>query len=219
MGLEIDNRLSKKHLLNHADTIEFFTQQSTWKTLSKTTNKSTNFTEGQFYTLLPANAHVENILKFPCGGIIPSIPLTPAQKTPHPQKIVTMEAKCAELLWEYLQQKTRIIIIAEPLDEAREPDIGLDNIAYSVYQDEVYHILYPSNSLDDVYNAVWSATTVWNAFILLTSFPTRLPPTLDLEIFEYLTKQTQGIVTSAYDGESFIFWEKQPATDSNPRAH
>jgi hypothetical protein len=111
----------KKHRLNFEKTFVYFIDHiECGKTLSQRVAEKINFKQGAFYTFLPSNAEISRLYDFTCGGIIPPIPygtrtykIEGVSENFHPQKIITMDRECSEIISAYTKEKEQNCAVVE----------------------------------------------------------------------------------------------------------
>ena len=79
------------------------------------------------------------------------------------------------------------------------------------YNDEVYYVLEKSNvSTDLILNCLKASTSFWHSLGVFTTadLTGRTSNELDLRKIEEICLNTELMMVGAYDGEGYIFWEK-----------
>ncbi|MBM3199208.1 MAG: hypothetical protein FJZ58_08185 [Chlamydiae bacterium] len=203
--LDFDKTLS--YFVNHIEA---------GNTLSEKVVKKINFHQGTFSTILPHNANLESLFLFDRGGIIPSIPygntsysVEGLSEPFHPRQVITMDHECAKFICEYLKKNIKCYAVLEDcLTEPDSPYANIDHVKMLAFGKEVYYLLDKSTATNEVYQAIRQSSTCWHFLCVLSAF--KNPPcALSDDILEAICINAECIIISAYDGESYIFWEKQ----------
>jgi len=76
------------------------------------------------------------------------------------------------------------------------------------YADEVYYILKHGCSENSVIKGINSVDLEWHMLVVLTHGIDQLATPLVNEDFEVICRNAKYIMTTAYDGEGYLFWER-----------
>lgn len=205
----------KKHHLDFEKTIRYFIDHiEADKTLSQKIVEKTNFNQGMFYTFLPSNAEISRLYDFSCGGIIPPIPygsctykIEGVSNNFHPQQIITMDRECSEIISTYTKEtEQNCAVIENYMLEPKSPHTYIKNVKMVPYGKEVYYFLDKNNSIEEIYTTVRKSSEVWHSLFVLTRI--NIPLVFDDEAMNRICENTKFVIAGAYDGESYIFWEK-----------
>lgn len=194
-----------KHILDFNKTFPYFIDHIDYgRALSSKIIKGTNFDHGIFFTLLPENASSNKIYDFSCGGILSSLDDSNT-------RLMTMDESFSHFINNFLVENSQNLAVLEHyLAEPTNKHLEIFGVDLGFLEDEVYYILRPTTSISSIYKAVRMTSQVWHFFAVLTSFEF----CQQLKILQYqdlnsICENVKYLVTSAYDGEGYIFWEKQ----------
>ena len=205
----------KKHHLDFEKTISYFIDHiQCGKTLAERIVEKVKFNQGSFYTFLPSNAEISRLYEFPYGGIIPPIPygnrtykIEGLTENFHPQQVITMDRECSEFISSYVKSGTKNCAILEDYNlESDSPHANMQNVKMTPYGKEVYYFLNKNNSIEEVYKTMRTSIRVWHSLCVLTQINDVL--VLDNEVLDQICNNAKFVITGAYDGEGYVFWEK-----------
>lgn len=208
------NRLIVKHDLDLEETLYYFIEHlSSGKTLAEKVIKRVDFRKGSFFTLLPSNAVLEFLYRFPYGGIIPSIPYGDQiyyvnGKEFHPRQVITMNQECIEFIASYLRESLFNCAIID--DYLAKQDTYSKECKNSVFygEKEVYSFLDRNNSIEEILSSIRTLTRSWYFLGLLTSLPFETQKNISEEVLDIMCDNAKFVLAGAYDGEGFIFWQR-----------
>lgn len=203
-----------KYLLDYDVIYSYFKEHlEEGKTLANVILKKNNFSKGFFYTILPENAHFERIDLFKYGGIIPqekekrSIDFF--GKRAIYQELTSTRDNMIQIIEQYLNQNREGKIILEDILRYKGEKFTLiENVNLSFYNKEVYYVLSYSNSKHEIAEAINKAENVWHFIAILIPKQIEIPQEFDDSTLSQLSSHIEAMIIVAYDGESFIFWEK-----------
>ncbi|MCH9609383.1 MAG: hypothetical protein S4CHLAM45_05240 [Chlamydiales bacterium] len=185
------------------------------KTLSKKVVKKINFQEGSFFTDLPANADLTRLYEFSSGGILPLIPygrkvfgIKSYPEGFQPQKIKTLDRECSEFIADFLKGEGKnYAIVGNYMLKPDSPYVDIKNVLMAPFQDEVYYFLNKENSIEQIHTTIKRSEEVWHSLIILTKIDKSIPELLKNSFLNQICEGVEVVITGAYDGEGYIFWE------------
>ena len=128
----------------------------------------------------------------------------------------TVHEELFEELAQIHQQETTLISIYDDFHSSPETTTGEDAIDRFAYfnQQEVYHILDHKNaSEDNIHDCVWASDTLWHSLCVLNTAKLNLDQkqlsTIDIQ---EICKHAQLIFIYAYDGDGYLFWQREGCT-------
>lgn len=207
----------KKHSLDFNKTISYFVDHiSNERMLSKRIIETIDFHQGIFFTLLPFNAELDRLYEFSYGGIIPAIPygtelydIKGCQEAFHPQKVVTMDHALSAFIATYAKLKPQNCAIVENfMLEPNDFHANIKNVIMVNIKNEVYYFLNKKNSTDQIYETIIKSSQVWHFLAVLTMMEGMVPISFNHKDIDQICNNSKFVVASAYDGESYILWEK-----------
>ncbi|MBA2657717.1 MAG: hypothetical protein H0X51_10145 [Parachlamydiaceae bacterium] len=215
----------KKYLLKQEYIFEYFFEHvQSGNELSKKIINNIDFDRGSFYTVLPSDANLERLYVLTSGNIIPqkhpkiSMEDEEGNKYIH-QKVMSTEKDFTKFIWDYLKiNHSHLAVFEDVMSSLKDPNLEIDQVRLVTINDHVYYLADYLASLSSVRDALWSAEEVWHMLIVLTKelVSQSLPDTLSVEDLKLICDSTQYIIISAYDGESYIIWEKHGQTWQYP---
>lgn len=171
-------------------------------TLSKTVVQNVDFRNGVFFTFLPENANIDRLYEFQYGGIIPQNISQPSTQGVTPRNAFT------QFIAKYLKKTGNPSVIFEDLlAEPQYKYLKDEPIPLAFKEKEVYYVLKPGASEELMYRGTGTAENFWH-YLCVFTLHWEYSELLSEENFNTIYKNLQYIVTSAYDGESYIFWKK-----------
>lgn len=204
----------KKYYLDFAKTYPYFIQQILWKQLSKKIVDKVPLTHGKFYTILPENAFIEKMYEFSAGWIIPPKPTGEIDSTIEGVKfnvhrVKTLREELCHFFHAFLKKSNENKVIIEfTSGDYLTKNIDIKGVKTIFFKDEVYFILDHKSSFDSIELAVNKGCDDWHALIVLLNKSSELPVNLNDQDLENICSNVFQVVTTAYDGESYLFWEK-----------
>ena len=158
---------------------------------------------------------MSRLYEFPYGGIIPPIPygkctykIEGILENFHPQQVITMGQECSEFISTYTKEGEKNCAIVENyMQEPNSPYASIENVKMIPYNNEVYYFLDKKNSMEEIYVTIRKSSEVWHTLFVLTQIDKVLA--LDSEILDSICDNAKFVITGAYDGEGYIFWERK----------
>lgn len=185
-------------------------------TLSQKVIRKMIFSHGDFFTILPENADLTRLYEFPYGGIIPPIPYgdkvyyIEGQSEPfHPQQVITVCFELSAFIKLYLgKQPKNYSILEAVILRSYDSNLDIKNVTMIPFQEEVYYLLNNTNSTEEIEETIRTSEQVWHFLAVLTELDRKPSNHLTNEDFDRICDQIKLVVVGAYDGEGYIFWEK-----------
>lgn len=207
----------KKHVLDHTKTIDYFVDSiSSGKLLAQEILSRVNFEKGNFFTILYTSADLSKVYSLSGGTILPAFPhgkpvyLEGCSEPYQPLMRLTMDEACSEFVHSFLSESRQNSAIFESfLEEATDPHVGIKNVPMLTKEKEVYYRLDFRNSEEEVYDALRRTQLAWHFLGILTQGK-QLHTTIHTDDCESLIQKCKFIITTAYDGEGYLFWEPKP---------
>lgn len=213
----MSKRSIKKHNLDFEKTLPYFIDHiQCGKTLSIKVIQRIDLHKGVFFTLLPSNAELNRLFEFPYGGIIPPVPygnrsyrIEGHSERFHPQQVITMDHEFSEFIAAYTQRADgNCAVVENYMAEVDDPHVNIENVIMAAYGKEVYYILDNKSSVKEIYKTIRKSSEVWHSLAVLTETKNTIPTPLKDETLDRICDNAKFVVTGAYDGEAYIFWEK-----------
>ncbi len=215
-------RKVNKYELDHEKTCAYFVDHiQCEKKLSTKIVEVVNFSQGKFFTLLPNDANVENIYEFD-QSIIPAIPYgTQTYEIPnrtekfHPNQVITTDRECSEFILYYLKLRKNHFAVVENYNlTPKNSHAFIKKVEIATVNDEVYYVLVSSNTVDEIYETLRKSNAEWHFLTILTKL-NYAPLNLTDDLILQICTNAQFIITSAYDGEGYIYWESNQTRTLN----
>lgn len=192
-----------KYNLKFEDTYPYFIKHIKCdRKLSETVLQKVNFKEGYFFTFLPSYAFKDKLYHF-SSGILPSFPT----ETKTVWQVVSKGWKIEEFIHNYLIQDIKNISVMDQYI-AEYSDFMVEGVDVVFYQNEVHYIIKSDAPLKSIYNAVKDADHGWHLLVILTQDLNLTKKTFEEIDFDIICHNLKYIITTCYDGEGYLFWEK-----------
>lgn len=186
-------------------------------TLSSKLLSLLDFGKGHFFTLLPNDANIERLYEFEDGIILPQNPeqqyfilgeIATYSITP------TIAEELSELILKEVGFKDELCCVFDDVLRSRtdkhQPDLFYTHGLF--YDNEVYYLLERDKiSSELIMQCLRASDAFWHSLCVLTktSFKNKINKKLSLEKINDICLNTDLIIIGAYDGEGYIFWEKE----------
>lgn len=194
-----------KYKLEFDRVLPFFKKHIEWKSLSLEILKRIDFRKGSFYTFLLPSANLQILYDFK-EGIYP-----PNPRIGNYEPITHLNNELSEFIQDFLSESnitnSRLAIIEHALASRTDERLEINNtLIQFIGEEEVYYIVPPKASFEDILEAVTSSKEVWHFLAILTE-GIQLD-SFDESRYEEICKHIRFIITTAYDGEGYLLWEK-----------
>jgi hypothetical protein len=177
--------------------------------------KLVNFKNGHFFTLLPDNANFERIYDFEWGGVLPPNPIEECIVNGHKSTYSiknSINDELSPLILKEIKSKYELSCVFDKVS-------GTPSNAYYIYysdahplfnEKEVYFLIEQKNiSIDVLLKCLRASTSFWHSLCVFTTADFNgVTETLSLEKIKEICLKTQLVMVGAYDGEGYLFWEK-----------
>lgn len=194
-----------KYPLERNNVLDYVCDQFDWgHALAAYVKDNYHFEDGEFYTLLPKDINIQQLLKFQNGGIISS----PTRKNDY-ELIPNVDKEIIDYLLGILITNNELQVLIEDVVRG-EMQKNVEMIGAKVLSnnDHLYYFMDQPINLDDFYNTFRMANKPWYSFGLITSGIVKTNTDLSYDDIKTASINTKYMYFGAYDGEGFIFWEK-----------
>ena len=214
--MEISKKLIK-HKLDFLPAWEY-TREELDKTniLSSELINSVEIKKGSFFTLLSENANVAQIYNFSWGGILPQNPIEMQMFNGHESFyswIPSINNELVELMLSEIRIKQNFSYVIDKIVGEKKDDYFIHYIDSQphFFNEEVYfHVDYKNASVDVLKKCLKSSRSFWHSLCVFTSADfTNMKVDFCLEDMKQICSKTELFIVGAYDGEGYIFWEKE----------
>ena len=205
-----------KYKLDFSKTLNFFKDRMNGgNCLNSLLFENTNLNKGSFYTLLPKEANITCIYEFSCGGILPSNPVEDIyvkglNETFKGEKINSIAVEIAFYIDQIISLNSNLSCIFDDVSSTYNSDYQdpLFLLHGVHYKKEIYYIITEKKSSSElIYECLKSSNAFWHSLGLI--FEGSLNDiNLTLDKMKYICLKTKLIFVGAYDGEGYVFWEK-----------
>lgn len=208
-------KLVKISLDEKKTTDYFYSHLNSGNLLSDIISEMIDFNDGVFFTLLPKESLQEKIYSFSFGGIIPSTSYGEEKyfvrclnEEVLPMQVKTVDEELSSFMFEYLHKDaSNCAILEDVLANATDPSLKKKSVDVILNRSEVYYFLNERSSIADVFQAIRLSSHSWHFVAILSKQLSEPPKTID-EYFRSQCVNCQYIIVGAYDGEAYIFWER-----------
>jgi hypothetical protein len=174
-----------------------------------------DFNDGFFFTLLPNNANLDRIYNLNEGLILPQNPkLLSEDRKSYFQYIPTLREEVSEYIYEKMcsTNPTLNCIIDDFNSSITRPSLEFfkSRDLFASFSDQVYYKL-PSSMANAkiIDELLFRSNAFWHSLCLLTEADfSDIINVLTSEKIREICLKTQMIITGAYDGEGYVFWER-----------
>ncbi|MBA3957780.1 MAG: hypothetical protein H0X51_05225 [Parachlamydiaceae bacterium] len=203
----------KQYKINFKSTYPYFIAHiNCGNFLSKEILQHLDFSKGNFYTILPTNASIQKITLFEEGGIIPqSKPLE--QKEFYGKKCLYQEKSTTKKELEgfityYLHANSlNLAMLEDVVREPTSPNVNIEDVRLITRDMEVFYLINHQTPASSLGLALARSKHVWHTLYVLAG-GLNTPDVFKEEDFMLISKAATHVIISAYDGESYIIWEK-----------
>ena len=180
-----------------------------------------NFKDGYFFTLLPAGAKLEEIHHFKLGGILPQYPKELNMINGNLSSyswIPDLNEEVSQLILQEINSKPQLSCIIDKItgtaSEACYATYFEANPLF--YEKEVYFLFGRRNaSIELLQKYLKISTSFWHSLCVLTTADLKdITKTLSFEKVKEICLEAELLMIGAYDGEGYVFWEKNSINGS-----
>jgi hypothetical protein len=182
--------------------------------LSKYILENHDFQEGRFYTLLPSNAKFDRLYEFPYGGILPQEAakmkfIKSLNKEVLYSPLTSVENELFEFIYNFLKKDLfNITVLEDVIQNPQDPHVSIQGVDLAVFKNEVYFFLKANTPFDLIKEATKTVNYTWHTLIVLTNSNIPISTHLQNVDFANVCNSLSCMIVGAYDGESYVFWEK-----------
>ena len=214
------NRKLNKYILNFKKAYKYVLKVlEDGNQLSFELIKNINFKQGHFFTLLPEEADLSKIHQFFFGGIIPpkdvgykSVILKNSTRRFTPLQVLVLRNELVQFIDDFLNLNKEsacifenvIKLISDPQNEFyRNYGMFFDKNIY-------YKILSSQRDKDIILQGIKENEEAWHFLCVLIDLQQDdfINKKLTLRKIRKISIKTKIIIVGAYDGEGYVFWEK-----------
>lgn len=210
-------RVVKRFELNSAIVLPYFLSTiDAGKQLSNWLLRDINFSKGKFFTILPHDTELEKVSNFECGGVIKPVQLQSKEfsvegsvETFKPKHIETMDTEVSQFIYDFVNSgEDGYGVVENYVLESDSPHVNIDNVDMVKHNKEVYYCLHQDNSFEDIYKTIRKSNEIWHSLSALARLNFKPTHSISKEQIKSICNGTQYVLTTAYDGEGYVFWER-----------
>jgi hypothetical protein len=184
--------------------------------------KFLNFKTGQFFTLLPEDSNFEMLYQFKTGLILPQFPMEKQVvngETIAFSRIPNVEKELSELLFKEIKFHPKFNLIFDIVNGTASSEVA--EYYYELhplfFNEEVYFLLNNKNiSLENIATCLDESLSFWHSLCVITSADLNdLERNLTEEKIQEVCLNVELVIVGAYDGEGYIFWEKNSSKEKS----
>lgn len=198
MGMTVIN----KYFLDYDKTYQYFVDHIICdRTLDKKIMSRINFKEGSFFTFLPDYAFLERLYDLK-SGILPSY-----QIDIKGWQVVSKGWEIEDFVAEHLKQnQSNVVVLDQYIPELS--DLKEEGVDVVFCNSDAHYLIRSSAPLKSIKNAIEDTDHGWHMLVVLTRGVKFKEEGFDENDFDVICKNVKYIVTTCYDGEGYLFWEK-----------
>jgi len=190
--------------------------------LSSELLRSIDFKQGFFFSLLPKDANIEEKHQFKAGWILPPNPI---EEYVCEGKICRYSVKksimddLSFLILQEMNQRNNLSAVMDDVNGDKPKDEAhpcfFDNYT-AFFQDEIYSLVTEKNrSVELISKCLKHSLSFWHSLgVLTTADLPMVDKELSLENIKDICLKTEVAFVGAYDGEGYVFWERNPPEGS-----
>lgn len=178
-----------------------------------------NFDNGKFFVLLPHNANLEDLYNFKNGGILQQFPKEKQfinGRLSTYSWIPDINIELSELILKEIESRKNLCCMIDKVTgEASETCYKTYFQANPLFYDnEVYFLIQKENASNDlILKCLKASTSFWHSLGIFSNADfTDIFKTINLEKINEVCLKTELVMVGAYDGEGYVFWEKNPTS-------
>lgn len=202
----------KKYTLGREALFYIKKRLSAGKTIGQLLLNKIDFSLGTIHTMLPHNIDVNSLIRFEEGGKIEvsenefiyteGLRIRPVYNTDG-----WLESK----ILNFLERENGICVFENSLAQLEDPWLASRKSRIFLYGNEVYHFVDVSAEPNEIHEALREAKSAFPLFIGIMSFSHIVlndNEKVDKKKLEKIVKGTSKLIIGAYDGESYLIWQK-----------
>jgi hypothetical protein len=182
--------------------------------LSNELINSIDFKNGCFFTLLPDDATIERIYEFAFGGILTQSSLEEYYINGNKANYSitpTIEEELSKSILKEIKNKSYECIFDDVIRTSADKPDNLFNKIGLVYENQVYYLIENTQaSFELIMQCLRKSNAIWHSLCILTKTDFKRSKNIKLTMKEINTfcSHASVIIVNAYDGEGYVFWEK-----------
>jgi len=185
--------------------------------LSSKIGNAIELSKGCVFTFFPNGINPTNLYDFKAGGKMPESKEETWRrgKDVIAKPVLNTNACLVNMIHEYLQKERDNICIFENFNSSRsDPWSEREKVNLFFYKDEVYHLLSNKTlSTKSIGQEIYDSGTVYHFLGVMSSLPIENQKAIeshelsDTE-WDIVVRNLKRIIVGAYDGESYLIWER-----------
>jgi hypothetical protein len=177
---------------------------------------------GYFVTLLPTDANIQAKHNFDAGWILPPNPIqeyiVEGQTCRYSIKKSIMD-DLSNLILKEMRSRKKLCTVMDDVngDKPKDESHPCFSDNYTVfYNNEVYSLVNSKNlSTQVISKCLKDSLSFWHSLgVLTTADLTNVDKEFSYENMKEICLKTEVVFVGAYDGEGYVFWEKNPTEGS-----
>lgn len=200
-----------RHDLVYEKTFPFFLEQtSSNRYVYQIVEKNVDFKSGCFFTLLPSNYLNHLIYDFNYGGILPQIDNKKSNKYLNYCPTPNINKEMFEKISSFLRfNKLNIALLEHFNAKPSNKHLIIPTVNVSFIKEEVYYLLTHHTRKKSLIEACNKVTLCWHSLIILSCCDLDNFKEFNDDSITSIVANVRYIITTAYDGEGYIIWEKK----------
>lgn len=211
----MSNMLNRYSLEYEKTSVYVKDQLESGNTLSRELLKSLDFEQGQFFTLLPLNANLKRVYKFPFGGILEQNEIQDYINESGSKSYFSWTPTIKEDLSQFLLKKMKLkstyaCLFEDILRTPKKSIVDFHNHYGVTYSNEVYYLFLNSNISEKlILSGINNSNAIWHQVFIITEIENQndLCKQITMNDIKRFCLKTNLLIVGAYDGEGFILWE------------
>jgi len=199
-----------KHYLQRNHVSHFLKKIKCGNKLSKYIFENHDFSRGNFFSILPEGSNFERAEELDMGGILPNKnPKVPLGGGGAYESIKNTDDLLNAFIRDYLSQDSENFSVVEDIFSSPEDkDIKSCMNEVLISNKKVYYLLDRKTNKSQVNEAIKYANEFFHFLIVLTKGPHKFGGILKEEDVKMICDNANYLISTAYDRESYIIWEK-----------
>jgi hypothetical protein len=195
--MEIGKNIKRKNI-DFSKTIDFFKDHiDGGGFLGENILEKIDLKKGSFFIFLPELLNLDNIYNFsqrPINSLM--------------EKENDSNLEVCKFIKTFLAESDQNFCLCEDVIQSpKDPHIEEVNVGLHFYNNHIYYCLSNKNTLEEINRIIKRTDNIWHSLIVL-SRKVNFSQNLRAIDFSYVCQNAQYILTSVYDGEKFLIWEK-----------